>query len=83
MPCSSMTIMASGTVAKLIEEAGDYDLVGGIAGMTELVNSPTYSTGVGLVIYGAPYAEAAAARRASPAGGGVIERVKRFFADFI
>lgn len=55
----------------------------GVGGMVELVNSPSFATAVGLVIYGAPFSEAAAAQRARTENGGMVQRVKRFLSEFL
>jgi cell division protein FtsA len=55
----------------------------GVGGMVELVNSPSFATAVGLAIYGAPFAEAAASQRARAEDGGVFRRVRKFLSEFL
>ncbi len=51
-----------------------------IRGLTDIVNNPIYSTGVGLLLYGMQQREGGKAGGSKP-GGGLIDRIKRWFQD--
>lgn len=55
----------------------------GVGGLAELVAGPEFATAVGLVIYGARYAEAAPGRGAGPERRGILERIKGFISEFL
>lgn len=54
----------------------------GVGGLVEVVNSPTFATAVGLVLYGAKLAENGGARAEEEARGGWKARVKRIISEF-
>lgn len=51
-----------------------------VGGMTEVMNNPAYSTGVGLLMYGVESRAEGAGR--SDSGVGVVERIKRWINQF-
>jgi len=54
----------------------------GIGGLVEVVNGPAFATAVGLVQYGASASERVFRSAEAPAGGGVIDRFKRYLSEF-
>ncbi len=54
----------------------------GVGGMVELVNSPTFSTAVGLVLYGSKLAESGGGKAEMETQGGWMARVKRILLEF-
>ncbi len=54
----------------------------GIGGMAEVVNSPTFATAVGLVLYGAQLAESRADSEEESGGQGWLARMKRIVSQF-
>lgn len=55
----------------------------GVGGLAELAGGPAFATAVGLVVYGARYAETAAVRREAPPRGDLIGRIRKFLSDFL
>ena len=53
-----------------------------IRGLTDIVNNPIYSTGVGLLLYGMEQRDSARAGK-SNSGGGLIDKIKRWFQDHL
>lgn len=54
-----------------------------IRGLTDIVNNPIYSTGVGLLLYGMQqHRDGGRAGKGKP-GGSLIERIKRWFQDHL
>jgi len=54
----------------------------GIGGLVEVVNGPAFATSVGLVQYGAGASERVYRSEEASAGGGVIDRFKRYLSEF-
>lgn len=55
----------------------------GIGGLTDVVNSPMYATGVGLLIYGSRYLSRDDMRKGDVnAIGGMIKKIKKWFLEF-
>ena len=54
----------------------------GIGGLVEVVNGPAFATGVGLVQYGAKASERIYRPSESEAGGGMIDRFKRYLSEY-
>ncbi len=55
----------------------------GIGGLTDVVNSPMYATGVGLIIYGSKHLSRDDLRKGdSGAFGGIVRRIKNWFLEF-
>ena len=55
----------------------------GIGGLTDVVNSPMYATGVGLIIYGSQHLSKDSIRKSeSSAFGNIINRIKNWFLEF-
>ena len=55
----------------------------GIGGLTDVVNSPVYATGVGLIIYGSRHLSGDDVRRGEiGAVGGFMRRIKNWFLEF-
>lgn len=54
----------------------------GVGGMVELVGTPDFSTGVGLVLYGARLAGSGGLRGAEEAENGFLGRLKRLLTDY-
>ncbi|HEU5360412.1 MAG TPA: cell division protein FtsA [Candidatus Deferrimicrobiaceae bacterium] len=54
----------------------------GVGGMVELVNSPTFSTAVGLVLYGSKLAESVGGKPEMETQGGWMARVKQILSEF-
>ncbi|MGB4548192.1 MAG: cell division FtsA domain-containing protein, partial [Syntrophales bacterium] len=55
----------------------------GIGGLTDIVNSPLYATGVGLVNYGSKsFAQKATRRKEGGPGSFIIKKAKRWFSEF-
>ncbi|HBD10683.1 MAG TPA: cell division protein FtsA, partial [Porticoccaceae bacterium] len=54
-----------------------------IRGLTDIVNNPIYSTGVGLLLYGLRQHREGSGVRKGKAGSGFLERIKRWFQDHL
>jgi cell division protein FtsA len=55
----------------------------GIGGLTDIVNSPLYATGVGLVNYGSKsFAQKATRRKEGGPGSYIIKKAKKWFSEF-
>ncbi len=54
----------------------------GIVGLVEVVNTPAYATGVGLVQYGAHASDTVVRSSEATAGAGMIDRFKRYLSEF-
>ena len=55
----------------------------GIGGLTDIVNSPLYATGVGLVNYGSKtFAHKATRRKEGGPGGYILKKAKKWFSEF-
>ena len=55
----------------------------GIGGLTDVVNSPMYATGVGLLVYGSRYLTRDDMRKGDVGAiGGMIRKIKKWFLEF-
>lgn len=54
-----------------------------IRGLTDIVNNPIYSTGVGLLLYGMQQRRASDSRAKGKSAGGLVARIKRWFQDHL
>ena len=54
-----------------------------IRGLTDIVNNPIYSTGVGLLLYGMQQHRSGGKASKGKPGGGLIERIRRWFQDHL
>ncbi len=54
-----------------------------IRGLTDIVNNPIYSTGVGLLLYGMQQHRDGGKAGKSKPGGGLVERIKRWFQEHL
>ncbi|MCK9390416.1 MAG: cell division protein FtsA [Syntrophales bacterium] len=55
----------------------------GIGGLTDVVNSPMYATGVGLIVYGSKHISKESLRRGEGSSfGNWFQRIKRWFIEF-
>ena len=55
----------------------------GIGGLTDVVNSPMYATGVGLIVYGSQHISKETLRRGEGSSfGNWFRRIKKWFIEF-